>query len=500
MARSLSVTSTYLRKAILPLGIIFGGLWQGLAILGPYANGWDAYFYLVQVKSLVETGTMHSPEWSVFYPLLLGINATIGLGDYEFSYQLATITIKMGLLWAVWAWLRQWKVPFWTAIGLWAYLLWSPQLIYVLAQYPKNILGVALFIGLLVSCKENSWWKILLFFLLSLFSHRLAAGLAILVMLGYAGFLCWRRWFSKAQKPRFAFALLTILSLGILLLSWFSGVLHWSDWERLSQFWQTHAQWIPHKIGQFFGESSAMTAWWYLDLFLQTTGVVCLLYWVFRYRVHHWLTGVGLLIWGICIFPWWQIDSSSIGLRLGLLQPIFLVLALVPFWQNIHRTAAIGLAGLFVLGSFFSWRTYSPRPYDPPYHYYARMATVAENWMAKPPILVIAHKGLAEYWSFQQDWDVMPWLPEYHIPADQLFRVAKGPISRDLSVFLRPQQYQRLGAQYFLLLESDWQDFLKKLKSDQQFDVLEKLDNWMNPQSIRPDYLLRRQKSKDHHD
>jgi len=36
----------------------------------PFANGWDSYFYLVQLKSLEETGRMHSPEASLIYPYL----------------------------------------------------------------------------------------------------------------------------------------------------------------------------------------------------------------------------------------------------------------------------------------------------------------------------------------------------------------------------------------------------------------------------------------------
>ncbi|MCR9253149.1 MAG: hypothetical protein NXI20_22240, partial [bacterium] len=42
-----------------------------------YANGWDAYFYLVQINSLIETGSMHSQEWSLIYPFILVINLIV---------------------------------------------------------------------------------------------------------------------------------------------------------------------------------------------------------------------------------------------------------------------------------------------------------------------------------------------------------------------------------------------------------------------------------------
>jgi len=35
-----------------------------------YANGWDAYFYLIQIKSWIEEGTMHSSDSSLIYPLM----------------------------------------------------------------------------------------------------------------------------------------------------------------------------------------------------------------------------------------------------------------------------------------------------------------------------------------------------------------------------------------------------------------------------------------------
>ncbi len=64
-----------------PHSTLFFFLLAGLAIASallrfwafsqtPYANGWDSYFYLVQLKSLEETGRMHSPEASLIYPYL----------------------------------------------------------------------------------------------------------------------------------------------------------------------------------------------------------------------------------------------------------------------------------------------------------------------------------------------------------------------------------------------------------------------------------------------
>ncbi len=49
----------------------------------PFANGWDSYFYLIQLQSLAEKGQMHSEEWTILYPLLCLLNLI-------FDYVMAT--------------------------------------------------------------------------------------------------------------------------------------------------------------------------------------------------------------------------------------------------------------------------------------------------------------------------------------------------------------------------------------------------------------------------
>ncbi|MEM1220735.1 MAG: hypothetical protein AAGH79_17575 [Bacteroidota bacterium] len=158
------------------------------------------------------------------------------------------------------------------------------------------------------------------------------------------------------------------------------------------------------------------------------------------------------------------------------------------------------IGGFFLLFSLFSRSAYQGS-FDPPYQYYGRMGRLAQSWFEKQPphrspALIIAPKGIAEYWTFRFGWDVMPWLPEYSIDADQLYRLARGPWGNDLAYYLPETAVYRIGTQTFLLLEKDWQTFLRSLQEAGDDDVLLQIERWQNPASIRPEYLLRRQRNR----
>ena len=56
----------------LALVLVVGFIVQYISLnQSDYANGWDAYFYLLQTKSLLEDGHLVSQRISIIYPLLL---------------------------------------------------------------------------------------------------------------------------------------------------------------------------------------------------------------------------------------------------------------------------------------------------------------------------------------------------------------------------------------------------------------------------------------------
>ncbi|MEO1715403.1 MAG: hypothetical protein AAFU60_18900, partial [Bacteroidota bacterium] len=306
------------------------------------------------------------------------------------------------------------------------------------------------------------------FFLLTLFSHRLAAGLALL------GMIFWgiERAAHKLGENSLSLGKLSpwiAFGLGMILLSFFSGLLHWSDWERLHQFWQASPQWIPFGIGEYFSRSHRLSNWWWLEIGLHSLLLLFISIAFIRMGIRSWVHGFVLLIWGIAVWPFWILDTGSVGLRLALWLPLFSVLALGPWVQRIPASLSIVLGGLFLVLSLFTKPAYQKGFFEPSYQSYARLGVMAESWFAKQdsvrfPELIIAPKGIAEYWTFRFGWDAMPWLPEYSVDAQRLYRLARGPWGIDLNYYLPDEAVHRLGTQTFLLLEKDWQTFLRSLR------------------------------------
>ncbi|HRI60333.1 MAG TPA: hypothetical protein PK228_11435, partial [Saprospiraceae bacterium] len=157
----------------------------------PFANGWDSYFYLVQLKSMEETGRMHSPEASLIYPYLqLFYRLT---GDYVLGLKVGTAVLA-GTFTAIVYWLalnRVHKPAFpWGPVALASWSVYSPQLTYFAAQYPKNLLGLVLLVAMIGSLdrlrlsrfskpgkswlpgKSGSWLVILFLLIINYFAHR----------------------------------------------------------------------------------------------------------------------------------------------------------------------------------------------------------------------------------------------------------------------------------------------------------------------------------------
>jgi len=142
---------------------------SGIAALNrtEYANGWDGYYYLVQVQSLHNTGYMHSPEYSPVYLPLMALYAITG--NYIISYKLSAVLIKALFVFSIFTLgftlLRSKpdvdrRTAFFTALIASALSAMSPSLNYYFTQFPKNLLGFALLFFFMASVYSTSQaWK-----------------------------------------------------------------------------------------------------------------------------------------------------------------------------------------------------------------------------------------------------------------------------------------------------------------------------------------------------
>ena len=123
-------------------------------------------------------------------------------------------------------------------------------------------------------------------------------------------------------------------------------------------------------------------------------------------------------------------------------------------------------------------------------------ARIEAHFTDDPPELIIGHNGLAEVITFKTGIDVLPWIPEYEIAGDQLYRIACGVEAFEIEALLgRPLKTpgKRLKLDYLLLLESDWQEFVTQVRTQgTDEELLERIDQWKNPAQVRPAYLLRK--------
>lgn len=109
-----------------------------------FATGWDSYFYLIQIKSLATEGQMHSSDLSLIYPLMYGVHALVG--DYELAFKVCAAALATAFGIATYHLVSKTTNSTILALLAIAYSTFSPHLSYFAAQYPKNLLGLILFI------------------------------------------------------------------------------------------------------------------------------------------------------------------------------------------------------------------------------------------------------------------------------------------------------------------------------------------------------------------
>ena len=492
----------------------------------PFATGWDSYFYLVQIKSLEETGHMHSSEASLIYPYLRLFYWIAG--DYVLALKIGSavlcgiFTLLLGR--------RSQSLPL---LGAWS--LFSPQLTYFAAQYPKNLLGLVLFVAFVRSLdwavsKQRAWLALPGFLLIvNYFGHRMMFGLAVVYLLLWLGFrfkarfprrawcfqqahitqdaqrkhpLCRLHLVKTPSAARKIGKMLFVLGivLGVFLLAgqFFPGLADVADLGRLRGTLNWQPQFAPWSFVQSFG-LERISGWWIFEIAIV---MGC------------WLAGLLLrgkgisnpaLFWrcGLLLFPFLEWSLTVLAWRMFL---VFVLIAPLAFSvPNISKKSSLVLFIALVAASFFSWKSYSPRQHDPDYAMFSRVTVNAEHQLFESlefsesslnhPELFIAHNALAEYFTFNTGTAAMPWLPEYAVDSSKLSRIAAGVHGQTLRYFARPEnavKIKHLGAGYFILPEFVWQLALRNARTEGDEYFLETAESWLNPHRIRPTFLLKR--------
>jgi hypothetical protein len=495
-----------------------------------YANGWDAYFYLIQLKSWIEQGKMHSPEASLIYPYMRAIQ--LFSGDYILTYKIVAASLAAFFTVLILGLVKNWSSEFEVnkknnlllLIGIWTVFL--PHLTYFAAQYPKNLLGIDLFLAFVFFFPMNWVWAFV-FFVLNYFGHRLTFGLCgVYVLLFFLkilfiekiGFLNLKNLFSQQNliSRKIGFVGVSLLLGMIFLAQFFPGTFHFEDIERITTGFSNKLsfQFSPFSFWKEFDNQDRLSIWWKIEIVLAVItflGSLFLTYFYQKERTkNHQITFSLLGILLLLPFLPWSLTSISYRFFLVfvLLSPIYLFFCLkelpIAFFQNKRIYPIVSL--LFIV-SFLSWESYSPKKHDPDYAFYATLTRAVQSNIPKEtkPELFIVHNALAEYLTFTMGVDALPWQPEYDIAPEKLWRIAGNVTMPELAYFAKKDsifaEIYRLPGRYALLKEQDWQRIKNNAQKDTILDSEEKMDfliraeSWSNPYKIRPKFLLRKKYS-----
>jgi hypothetical protein len=485
-----------------------------------FANGWDSYFYLIQLKSYIESGEMHSSDLSLIYPLMIGIQHFVG--DYVSTFKFtALLLIAISLLCSFLVGLRITKKTE-VALVLSSFFCFSPHLTYFASQYPKNLLGFIFFLLLIPFIPFNKQAKLqnriakyALFFLILLlnyFGHRMTFILSILLVASY--------FVIQKASPKTISALAISFFLLVGLGGLFPGLLSLADFERLEGLLTSVPQFAPYSFWQSFGRDRISTAWKLEIAFISIAFFFNIAYGFYSLQKPSESNTparkpeiIGLSLTAIClllIFPFFKWSLEGIAYRAFL---VFMLIVPIAFALNLNSLLAKkhflpygkaitgfawSLIFLLLAISPLNASSYKPEKHDPPYLLYAKISERVINQMdGKELELLICHKSLAEYFTFTTGIDALPWLPEYEIQAEKLWRVATDIPNRKIQQYLtqsNQQKTKKLSIGYYLIREDSWQAFLNKLQKNRELETLHQLETWRNPNKMRPSYLLKGKK------
>lgn len=511
----------------------------GLASLSrtEYANGWDGYYYLVQIKSLHTTGSMHSREYSPVYLPMLAIHTLSG--NYVTSARLSAVLIKGLFVLSVFvltlSLLREGPegngtAAFQTALTAASLSSLSPSLNYFFSQFPKNLLGFALFFlfaALLPGsqCPRGrravfrASWAALLFFA-AFFTHRFSAvlSLAYLALFYCPALFAWlKRSFrtggKKPARPRWLWMAPAVFIMATVLVSQrLPLALSTHDLELVSGEMSSRPVLVPHAFLQCFG-ALRTTALWRIEIIAGgLLPVVTLALMLRGGAFRSAIPGRGfralLVIAMAGLFPFLSFNPMSLSYRLYFGTLLMLPIVAIPYIRllvgavsrpgegsgPLRKAAPVMVFAALLAVSPVTGNTYDPELHDPPYEFYEHLSQLcAEALEDSDFVVVIAHKALAEMITFSQGMDALPWSPEGSFPRERVWRITAGIVRDEVAMYLSPETadryFIRLAGDYALLREDCWEAFLESIAHEPV--MLEAVYTWRNPTRLRPGYLMK---------
>ena len=462
----------------------------------PYANGWDGYYYIMQMYTFIENGAMRAPDYSIIYQYYIALFYLTQ--DYILAFKLGSSLLAAAFtitIFFIGCYIvgyqnsseKKSSKAILTALIIASFSIFSPTLTYFTAQFPKNLLGIIFLLWFVYFINKKQVSGIILFFVLAFLTHRMSAGLAVIVLI-----------ISLLKRKYFWISGIAVI-VAIIGLSFLPGILHISDIERLKQ--EINIYFPLYELINYFGIDRISTLW-IIELILSFI--------IFTYSaimlIVRKLKGVKssniyiqlIIILLILCLPLFKFENAGLGFRLYLgfnLISILLISSVVHHLPNKWL-----LFGSFIVLSisFCSYKSYNPEKLDPPYHDYFQVVNELKAKISAETKLVVAHQGLAQIIIIYSSNNATNWQPkEDKIKSTKIARIAANIPYYYYNKYLTKRQLhnvQHLYKNYYLLPEEIWQQFKDSVKHSGNSSLNERISNWYNPLDSKPQYLLKGRK------
>lgn len=457
-------SNRWLLPAVIALTITLYWFYQ--VFKSPVADGFDGYYYVMQIDQLIKTGSMHSKDFSLIYlPIFILSQFTTPL----FSYNITVSLIGIFFTFAAYKLIKK-KDDLYSGLFVIIFILASPSVLFFLLQFPKNMLGCSLFLLLISSHRNKKTIQTVLIFLLVIFAHRLALVLTL-------AFLCLEFIVKKTDKR------IIILVVAILLIAFtIPGLINIFDYKRI----------ITDDLAlfQYWGQISFLNLWdlwdnpaWVCDFI----GIHLLILWAL---IHIKKDPLLLIVVSFLLLPILTYNSGSLSYRLFLNG--YLLLPIISFdYIDRLRVKKILSSFLFISLIMTIFPRYDHSKFNPPVALYKNISTKLADELKKDQVdIIIAHKGIKEQIILNTDYEASNWAEEEI--SDATYRIFTNIDDYLLLLYLESSEISdiiALPGGYFLTRETLFTKLIHKIEENEPSEIFRSIDTWQNPLHLKPSFL-----------
>ena len=452
-----------------------------------FGNGWDVYFYLEQLQSLVHYGKFHSPDVSLIYPYFLLFYFLTG--SFLLAVKAGSALLSSFLVLSSFLLVKKLSGRSLIALMIASFLVFSPTLTFFTAQFPKNLMGLGFLIFFLYFFLNQKKIAALIFFILAFITHRSTAGLSIVFLVLY--FLS-----RPGIFRRYWMIFASVSGIGIAVSFTLPGTIHIDDFLRFKEFFGGF-QFPFFSFFEALGKDQ-FSFLWTVEIILICFSFFFSLFLILKQRRFFLFPLIFLLL--LLIFPFFRFNLEGPAYRFFL---IFLLVSPLLFFillERVQNFFLVFISLIFIIFSFFSYSSYQPKLFDPPYEFYHKVIEKSRVFLKEKDFeLLVAKKALAEMTGFEMERDAMAWKPDEGYRSERVYRFVSGVSYQEIFYYLGSvpeNEIYQIAPELLILREDLWEKCIQKARILGEEGWEEKFFNKDNPYKRRPGYLLKNKEGK----